>query len=117
MHRMRIDAKKLRYLLEFFASLYQGEVIDGLVKELKGLQNILGGFNDMQTQNAKLAEFARRLTEAGDTPPETQLAIDRLAAELERRQEAYRHAFSSQFTAFADQSSRARFEQLFGGNL
>jgi CHAD domain-containing protein len=114
MHRIRIDAKKLRYLLEFFASLYPKNEIDGLVKELKRFQDILGGFNDMQVQGARLAEFAQRLSEEGDTPAETRPALDRLAAEMGRRQEAYRHAFSSRFTGFADRSSRTRYEELFG---
>ena len=114
MHRIRIDAKKLRYLLEFFASLYPKKEIDRLVKELEKFQDILGGFNDMQVHHAKLSEFEQRLSEEGDTPAETRLAMGRLAAEMERRQEAYRHAFSSRFAEFVDRSSRARYEELFG---
>jgi CHAD domain-containing protein len=113
MHRIRIDAKKLRYLLEFFASLYPKMKIDDLVRELKRFQDILGGFNDMQVQRVRLAEFANLLNQAGDTPMETLLAMGRLAAEMERRQEEHRHAFAERFAEFADRSSRRRYEELF----
>ena len=39
LHELRKVGKELRYLLEFFASLYPAEVVKPLVKSLKGLQD------------------------------------------------------------------------------
>jgi CHAD domain-containing protein len=115
LHQLRIDAKKLRYLLEFFAGLYPAGTISRLVKELKQLQDILGGFNDMEVQQHKLEDFAREMMAKGDPVPATVLIMGRLAATLEERQEAYRFSFADRFAVFASDSSRARYSELFGG--
>jgi CHAD domain-containing protein len=116
LHQLRIDAKKLRYLLEFFAGLYPAEIISGLVKELKQLQDILGGFNDMEVQRHKLEELADLMMARDDAVPATVLAMGRLAAALEERQEGFRHSFSERFGRFADSSGRKQYTSLFGGS-
>jgi CHAD domain-containing protein len=50
MHRLRIQGKKFRYLIEFFRSLFCEEATVRLLKEMKGLQDDLGDFNDMSVQ-------------------------------------------------------------------
>jgi CHAD domain-containing protein len=45
-HRARIDAKRLRYLLETFSALYPEPATGTLLRELHKLQGILGEFND-----------------------------------------------------------------------
>ena len=42
LHQLRIDCKKLRYLLEFFSSLFPEEAMTALIKQLKQLQENLG---------------------------------------------------------------------------
>jgi CHAD domain-containing protein len=113
LHRLRIDAKKLRYLLEFFRSLYPEKKIDRLVKELKGFQDILGGFNDMEVQQRRLHRFGHALSSSGDDRTETLLAMGRLAAVLEERQEGYRHSFNAAFDRFAAPKSQRRYAALF----
>ncbi|HEV2785069.1 MAG TPA: CHAD domain-containing protein, partial [Solirubrobacteraceae bacterium] len=44
LHDLRKKGKELRYLLEFFASLYPPEVVKPMVSSLKGLQDVLGRF-------------------------------------------------------------------------
>jgi CHAD domain-containing protein len=102
LHRLRIDCKKLRYLLEFFGGLYPSGAIQPAVKQLKGLQDALGGFNDMVVQRRQLVELAAELMGAPDTPPETLLAMGRLDIALEQRGEAFRRTFHDVFGAFAD---------------
>ena len=114
LHRLRIDAKKLRYLLEFFRSLYPRKRVDRLVKELKRLQDILGGFNDAEVQQRRLRELARGDSGGGRLPVDTLLALGRLEAALEERQESCRSVFHERFEAFADHSSRAEYAALFG---
>ncbi|WP_207480081.1 CYTH and CHAD domain-containing protein [Arenibaculum pallidiluteum] len=61
-HRLRIALKKLRYISEFFRSLYEGRAYDRYLKQLSALQQTLGHLNDVAT--------ARRLVEtlAQDVP-------------------------------------------------
>src|SRR5262249_42621233 len=44
LHDLRKRCKELRYLLEFFASLYDPAIHQQAVRDLKGLQDCLGGY-------------------------------------------------------------------------
>jgi CHAD domain-containing protein len=114
LHRLRIDAKKLRYLLEFFRELYDPSLIATLVKELKKLQDILGGFNDMEVQQRRLREFADRMIEEQSAAAATIFAMGRLADVMRERQESYRLQFHDRFEAFASKNSRRLYDRLFG---
>ena len=61
LHNLRIDCKKLRYLLEFFTSLFPKTQMKLLIKQLKQLQDNLGDFNDLSVQQARLLEVAGEL--------------------------------------------------------
>ena len=56
-HALRIECKKLRYLMEFFMPLYSTADIKPLVKSLKDLQDLLGRFNDCSVQRIALTRF------------------------------------------------------------
>jgi CHAD domain-containing protein len=45
MHRLRIECKKMRYLAEFFRSLFMG--MEAFIAHLKGLQDLLGVMHDV----------------------------------------------------------------------
>jgi CHAD domain-containing protein len=113
LHRLRIDGKKLRYLLEFFRSLYEETAIEPLVEQLKLLQDILGGINDVRVQQRRLLEFAHRRELAGQV--ETLLAMGRLAGALQQRQDRLRDDLASVFPGFAGPEGRSRYNSLFGG--
>jgi CHAD domain-containing protein len=115
LHRMRIDGKKLRYLLEFFVSLYEPRTVTQLVKELKKLQDILGGFNDVTVQQARLVEVARELMASGEARAGNLLAMERFAAAMTQRQEEVYQGFAAAFTEFASRRSRRRYDSLFLG--
>jgi len=112
LHRLRIDAKKLRYLLEFFRSLYPPREIGARIKELKKLQDILGGFNDMQFQRERLAEFADTLNAAPSVATGCIRTLGRLDGYLEERQENFRHAFHDAFVDFSSHSVTAAYRRL-----
>ena len=114
LHQLRIDAKKLRYLLEFFGELFDPARVDALVKELKRLQDLLGGFNDMDVQRRRLREFAAELKDDPDVPAAALLAMGHLEAALESRQETFRHGFGERFAAFAAPAVRDEVAALFG---
>lgn len=115
LHHLRIETKKLRYLLEFFHSLYPALEVDARIKKLKGIQNILGGFNDMEVQRERLSNFAHALRADRDVNTPCILTVGRLAGTLEERQEEFRSAFHDAFIRFASASERAAFKDLFGG--
>jgi CHAD domain-containing protein len=79
-HRLRIEAKKLRYGCQFFAGLYAGEPAGGtttpsaLADAVSRLQDALGELNDAEVA-------ARRLSAIGATPP--RVDAPRLLAEAE----------------------------------
>jgi len=115
LHRLRIDAKKLRYLLEFFRSLYPEQVITARINELKQLQDILGGLNDMEVQRKRLTDFAHELHGDPAVPTSCILTVGRLAAILEERQEGFRMAFHDAFMEFSGRRARAAFSRISGG--
>ncbi len=50
LHKLRIDFKKLRYLLEHFADYFDAKKIKELISTLKKMQNLLGEFHDAWQQ-------------------------------------------------------------------
>ncbi|HEY8004716.1 MAG TPA: CHAD domain-containing protein [Phenylobacterium sp.] len=56
-HRLRIEAKKLRYSAEAFASLYSDKRVERYLRGLRRLQELLGALNDMATAEPLLAEL------------------------------------------------------------
>ena len=113
LHRLRIDCKKLRYLLEFFRSLYSAEGITPLIKDLKRLQDNLGDFNDLEVQQIKLGEYANSMVEENLAPASTLMAMGRLVGTLAERQSEERNDFKDHFARFSSQQNRRRFRKLF----
>ncbi|HEY2576365.1 MAG TPA: CHAD domain-containing protein [Streptosporangiaceae bacterium] len=61
MHALRKRCKELRYLLEFFGPLYEPAALRRAVKDLKGLQDCLGEFQDAEVQRDEIREFATQM--------------------------------------------------------
>jgi CHAD domain-containing protein len=114
LHRLRIECKKLRYLLEFFAPLYAEQDVRRLVGALKKLQNNLGDHNDYALQQQSLHAIVDRLSGSGPVPEATRLAVQEVLLQLEDRQRATRKVFQSRFKAFSDRKVSAVFDRLFG---
>jgi len=112
LHDLRKRCKELRYLLEFFSSLYVPKLHRSLLVELKALQLNLGQFQDTQVQRHALEEYAERLLEAKKTPAAALLAIGRLVAVLEDQQSTARTEFADGFSEFAGAKNRSRLSAL-----
>jgi CHAD domain-containing protein len=111
LHALRIDCKKLRYLLEFFASLYQPDEVGVFVKQLKRLQDNLGDFNDLSVQREEMKSFLHNSRRP--IPVETAAAVGALVARLEDRQKRVRKNFAETFATFAGRDNADRFDRLF----
>ena len=114
LHRLRIDCKKLRYLLTFFRGLYPAELLNPLLKELKRLQDHLGDFNDLQVQREALKSSAEEMMATETGPPATLLAMGQLMGQLETRQGLEQDAFQKRFRRFSRQANQDQFQNLFG---
>ncbi len=56
-HAVRIDVKKLRYLMEFFSSIFDEEAYKQMAARLKSIQTILGKHQDLDVQSRHLKSF------------------------------------------------------------
>jgi inorganic triphosphatase YgiF len=57
LHELRIEIKKLRYAVEFFASLHDARAVRRFLSGLKGLQDFLGHLNDLDVARRLMAEL------------------------------------------------------------
>ncbi|MFV2073351.1 MAG: CHAD domain-containing protein [Thermoanaerobaculales bacterium] len=112
LHRLRIAAKKLRYLLEFFRSLYPAERVDPHITELKGLQDVLGELNDRGIQRARLAIMAHELEDT--VGADTLAAMSDLGSVLDRRHEELRAVFGNRLDPIVSTVAQREYRALFG---
>lgn len=113
LHELRKTCKKLRYLMEFFQSLYPVDRIKELIRVLKTLQDNLGNFQDYEVQVTTLKEFSHQMTAEGNVSPDTLLAMGMLIDGLERRQHQAREEFAGRFAEFSRPGNQERFSRLF----
>ena len=114
LHDLRIDCKKLRYLLEFFASFFPKDKMDELIGHLKKLQDNLGEFNDLSVQQADLMAALNGALPRGEGRMLCAAAIGGLVAQLHAQQRVVRRAFASAFAAFAKKKNVRLYRALFG---
>jgi CHAD domain-containing protein len=112
LHDLRKTCKKLRYLIEFFQSLYPAAEIKTLIKNLKELQELLGDFQDCDVQERALKHFSEEMRQNG-CPEQTFLAIDALVQVLETKRCKARADFGGCFAVFAAPQNRTIFKSLF----
>jgi CHAD domain-containing protein len=113
LHELRKSCKKLRYLMEFFQSLFPAQKIRQLIEELKDLQDNLGEFQDLEVQTHTLREYGEQMTRDGLMQPRTQIAFDTLQEHLHTSTERVRNEFESRFRQFSSKPNRHRFKLLF----
>ncbi len=109
LHKLRKHCKKLRYLLELFESClsYPGPI--RVIRSLKSLQDLLGGYQDCHVQAAALAAFKYDLA---TTDPSSCAAIDSLLGDLNKQQARLREAFHDTIRAFACAENQSLIQKL-----
>ena len=65
-HKLRIDCKKLRYLLEYFQPLFKKSDYQRELKTLKQLQDYLGDFNDSSVEHNFLSHYLEHKNETSN---------------------------------------------------
>jgi CHAD domain-containing protein len=116
LHFLRIECKKLRYLMEFFASLFPRKKINALIRQLKNLQDNLGDFNDLCVQQEYLLNVVAELPASQQQVKKTLVAIGSLIETLEEEKKAVKDAFARTFTDFAAPANQKLFQELFASN-
>lgn len=113
MHSLRIECKKLRYLMEFFASLFPPKEMGLLIRQLKHLQNRLGDLNDLNVQQAYLLHVANKLPLRRKRNRRALVAIGWLVANLEQKKALAKVESAAAFSQFAAEGNARLFAQLF----
>ena len=107
LHALRIEAKKLRYLMEFFHSLFPPDEVELLIRHMKKLQNNLGDFNDLSVQQAMLGTFrSPGRNEESQLNLAIAAALGGLVTRLFERQQQVRGEFEAIFADFACAENR-----------
>ncbi|MEP3331520.1 CHAD domain-containing protein [Sedimentitalea sp.] len=113
-HRLRIQCKKLRYLMEFFGPVFPKAEFLSVLKPLKRLQDNLGLFNDYSVQQDSLRAL---LDELGREPEKQNLEIAQsvgaLIVVLHRKQLEERAKVMKSFAKFNSKTTRDTFRALF----
>jgi CHAD domain-containing protein len=107
MHRLRIQAKKFRYLSEFFRLCFPAADMDALLEDMRGIQDILGEFHDMAVQ-IRGFELFRESSQSGKIDQET---IEGLLVGLEAEKKRMRKKCLKSCITFLEQ----REQQVLGG--
>ena len=111
-HRLRVDCKKLRYLLVFFRRLFEEDQVRSVVRSLKRLQDDLGDYNDLRVQQRELTGMATDIFVEGDAGAPAFLAMGRLIERLEVRQGAVRHRLATAVKGFVNDRTANEIAEL-----
>jgi CHAD domain-containing protein len=113
LHRVRIDGKKLRYLIELFSSAYPEIDLEPTLDDLKQLQDCLGDVNDAAQREQALRALGLELAAQGgdgDLLLVTGRWIERARVEGARA----RAEFVERFASLTTKENRRRLRALAG---
>ena len=113
LHLLRIESKKLRYLMEIFSSLFPRKKISRLIKQLKILQDNLGEFNDLAVQQEQLLEIAGELPVIDKPSKMALVATGYLVETMARRQRNVKAGFAKTFARFSSINNQELYQELF----
>jgi len=113
LHKLRIQCKKLRYLIQFFSDLFPPKKISILVGQLKKLQDVLGNHNDLSVQVNYLFEVAKEMPANLSRLNKTLIAIGSLIGKLETKRQLVKQLFAETFTHFSSPQNQKLFRELF----
>ncbi|MEJ2055228.1 MAG: CHAD domain-containing protein [Calditrichaceae bacterium] len=113
LHELRLECKKLRYLLEFFVSLFPKRNMDKFIGHLKALQDNLGSFNDYSIQQEFLHNYLSGMPLKSGKNKQSIAAMGALIGTLNYCQQKVRREFTSSYAQFASAENMILSEKLF----
>ncbi len=112
LHDLRKRGKELRYLLELFGGLFPGAVVKPTVSSLKGLQDVLGRYQDRAVQAWQLEELGDELAvQAGG--PAALMMVGVVLEYLDADQASARASFEERFDVFSSPERRELVRSTF----
>ncbi|MFT3853416.1 MAG: CHAD domain-containing protein [Ilumatobacteraceae bacterium] len=111
LHDLRKQAKKLRYLLECFASVLPSDERKQFVKALKVLQDNLGEHQDAAVHVDELRAVGEDVHRAG-APAATMFALGELRAQIDAQCSRSRDEFAERFAEFDTKETRRAFKAM-----
>jgi len=111
LHDLRKQAKKLRYLLECFASLLPDAERKRFVKALKVLQDNLGEHQDAEVHVQELRAVGTEVHRLG-APAGTMFALGELSAQIDGQRAAARAEFAERFAEFDTKPTRQALDAM-----
>ena len=112
-HDLRIQCKKLRYLIEAATPLFDAKAAKKLLKKLKKMQEHLGSFNDQSVQQEALAECLEKYGAKDKKGTLLAEGIGALTAMLYQKQLEERQLIIDNLTQFYSPETRADFDRIF----
>jgi len=110
LHEVRIECKKLRYLLDCFGHLFDSDGKALLVRQLSKLQNRLGRFNDTSVQQITLLDLAEEPIQSGKA--KLTLSLGALIGSLHHEHGAMRSQVISALREFCSPENARLAESL-----
>ena len=111
LHALRIDCKKLRYLLEFFSSIFPPKNIVPVIRKMKELQENLGDFVDFSVQLQFLYDRLNAM-HAGEKKLLYAASLGGLMVTLFQKKEEARREFHKTFRSFDNDDTAQQFHDL-----
>ncbi len=108
LHSLRKTFKQLRYLMEFFSSLYPAVELRVLTQSLTDIQDNLGLFNDRHFQVAMVQAFIQQCKNE-----EAIKASVQLIQILQQQQDEAGKNFKDSYKIYASSASQKKFNELF----
>ena len=100
LHKLRIQCKGLRYLAEFFKSLFDKEVVDPFIEHLVALQDLIGEQHDSVVAVERLENVRDFLIERLGARSATVKALNKLIEAGKERAKGLKGEVPGAFEAF-----------------
>lgn len=112
LHELRKSAKKLRYLLEAFRTLFPAKDVEQAIRQLRKLQNVLGDIVDFQVQQQYLDQWQENFQ--GEQHRDVKAAMDFLGKGYARREKMAKKRFQRHYDAFVSVENKDLFKSMCG---
>lgn len=112
-HKLRIQIKKLRYLIEFYGPMFPPKTYKQLLKAIRRLQNNLGRFNDYSVQQASLVALIEQQKKCKQPDIDVVQSIGAMVAALNRKQLEERALIVENLAHFTADKTQDLFTLLF----